>query len=70
MLTQEKFPSEPVEKTPSESFSTYVPVAVGDCIRDDAQHEDRTESYIIARLLKKHYAKRVKPATAQHRRAA
>ncbi len=73
MPTATKSHSQPVDETEkaSEPMSTYVPTEVGDCIREDARDDDRSESYIIAKILKRHYAKRVARKTApEHRRAA
>jgi hypothetical protein len=73
MASQEKFPTASHEKVPHERFSTYIPATYGDCIHEDAKKEERTESKVIARIIKSYYEKRVKgrPATVvQQRRAA
>jgi hypothetical protein len=74
MISQPKTLTPTVEEAPKTSvpMSTYVLVEVEQCIKEDAAADDRSESYIIARILKAYYARRIakKSAQPQQRRAA
>lgn len=76
MASPTKILNQPVEESPkaSENVSSYVPREVAECIHEDATKDERSESFIISKILQRHYAARVaakKKATQhQHRRAA
>lgn len=48
-----------------EVVASQVTTDCADVIREDARDEDRTASYIIKRILERHYAKRLKARAAQ-----
>jgi hypothetical protein len=50
--------------------SSNVPTRLAELITEDAKADDRSDSYVICRILKRHYAKRLKQAPAEQRKAA
>lgn len=54
----------------SQNVTGYVPIAVAAEVSSDAKREDRSESYIVCKILTEHYAPRFAKRARQLKRAA